>query len=123
MGGIFQDDGEEKDTQGRVLLCDWKIVTGRHLRGWGGKVRFRTDCQGACCLATKSCLTAALCTVACQPLLPMGFSRQEYWSGLPFPLPGDLPDSGVEPTSPVTPSLPGGFFTTAPPGKPTNTVK
>ena len=45
----------------------------------------------------------------------MGFSRQEYWSGLPFPSPGDLPDPGTEPRSPA---LAGGFFTTEPPGKP-----
>ena len=44
-----------------------------------------------------------------------GFSRQEYWSGLPFPSPGDLPDSGIEPMSPA---LAGRFFTTKPPGKP-----
>ena len=40
-------------------------------------------------------------TVACQAPLSMGFSRQEYWSGLPFPPPGNLPDSGIEPTSPA----------------------
>ena len=40
-------------------------------------------------------------TVALQILLSMGFSRQEYWSGLPFPFPGDLPDSGIELTSPA----------------------
>ena len=40
-------------------------------------------------------------TVACQALLPMGFSRQEYWSGLPFPSPGDLPNPGIEPGSPA----------------------
>ena len=45
----------------------------------------------------------------------MGFSRQEYWSGLPFPSPGDLPDPGIEPMSPA---LAGGFFTTEPLGKP-----
>ena len=44
-----------------------------------------------------------------------GVFRQEYWSGLPFPLPGDLPDSGIKPASPA---LAGGFFTTEPPGKP-----
>ena len=43
----------------------------------------------------------------------MGFSRQEYWSGLPFPSPGDLPDPGIEPASPA---LIGGFFTAEPPG-------
>ena len=41
----------------------------------------------------------------------------EYWSGLPFPTPGDLPDSGIEPTSLESPTLAGGFFTTVPLGK------
>ena len=46
----------------------------------------------------------------CDPItgqapLSMGFSRQEYWSGLPFPSPGDLPDPGIKPTSPVAPAL------------------
>ena len=40
-------------------------------------------------------------TVACQAPPSMGFSRQEYWSGLPFPSPGDLPNPGIEPGSPV----------------------
>ena len=39
--------------------------------------------------------------VACQALLPMGFSMQEYWSGLPFPSPGDLPNPGIEPGPPA----------------------
>ena len=52
-------------------------------------------------------------TVARQAPLSMGFSRQEYWSGLPFSPPGDLPDLGVEPTSPVSPALASGFFTTS----------
>ena len=47
-----------------------------------------------------------------------GILQTEYWSGLPFPTPGDLPDSGIKPTSPESPALAGGFFTTAPPGKP-----
>ena len=59
-------------------------------------------------------LFAILWTVARQAPLSMGFSWQEYWSGVPFPPPGDLPDSGIEPTSPA---LAGGFFTTEPPGK------
>jgi len=45
----------------------------------------------------------------------MGFSREEYWSDLPFPPPGDLPDPRMEP---VSSALAGGFFTTEPPGKP-----
>ena len=53
----------------------------------------------------------------------MGFSRQECWSGLPFPTPGDLPDPGIEPTSPPSPALADGFFTTAPPVKPVPSSK
>ena len=48
----------------------------------------------------------------------MVFSRQEYWNELPLPSPWDLPDPGIEPVSPVSPALAGGFFTTEPPGKP-----
>ena len=65
--------------------------------------------------------SATLWTVAHQALLSMGFSRQEYWSGLPFPPPGNLPDPGIEPTSPEAPALAGRFFTTEPPGKPFGT--
>ena len=54
-------------------------------------------------------------TVASQASPSMGFSRQVYWSGLPFPSPGDLPNPGTEPTSPA---LAGRFFTTESPGKP-----
>ena len=56
-------------------------------------------------------------TVALQGLLPMKFSRQEYWSVLPFPPPGNLPDRGIKPKSVVSPALGGGFFTTARHGK------
>ena len=54
-------------------------------------------------------------TVARQAPLSMGFPRQEYWSGLPFPSPGDLPDPGIESESPASAD---GFFATEPPGKP-----
>ena len=57
------------------------------------------------------------CTIARQLPLSMEFSRQEYWSGLPFPTPRDLPDPRVKPTSPV---LAGGIFTTESPGSPVN---
>ena len=59
----------------------------------------------------RLCVTPG--SVALQAPLCMEFSRQEYWSGLPFPPPGDLPDPGVEPTSPLPPALAGGFFTTS----------
>ena len=51
-----------------------------------------------CCLVAKSYLTVLL-IVAHQAPLSMGFPRQEYWSGLPFPSPGDIPDPGIEPSS------------------------
>ena len=50
-------------------------------------------------------------TIAYQAPLSMGFSRQEYWSGLPCPPPGDLPNPGTGPVSPESPALTGGFFT------------
>ena len=52
------------------------------------------------CVLSRVQLLAAPCTVACQ-VLYMEFSRQECWSGLPFPSPGDLPDPGIEPGSPA----------------------
>ena len=87
----------------------------------------------SCCLVAKSCLTLATLvsahamlshfsciqlfvtpwTVAHQASMPMGFSRQEYWSGLPCPSPGDLPDPGVEFMSLMSPALASRFFTTA----------
>ena len=62
-------------------------------------------------------LLVTLWTVAHQAPLSMGISRQEYWSELPSPTPGDLPDPGIEHESLVSPVLAGGFFTTEPPGK------
>ena len=71
-------------------------------------------CVRACTLSHVQ-LFATLWTVARQALLFMGFYRQEYWSGLPFPTSGDLPYPGIEPMSPA---LAGRFFTTEPSGKP-----
>ena len=48
----------------------------------------------------------------------MGFPRQEYWSGLPFPPPGDLSDPGIEPVSLVSPALAGGLLIIVQPGRP-----
>ena len=61
---------------------------------------------------------ATLWTIAHQTSVSMRFPRQEYWSGLPFPSPSDLPDPRIEPTSPASPVLAHRFFTTMPPGKP-----
>ena len=68
------------------------------------------------CVCVLSCLN--LCDPKdCSPLAPlsMEFSRQEYWSGLPFPIPEDVPDPEIEPMSPALADRP---FTTVPPGKP-----
>ena len=58
-------------------------------------------------------LFVTLWTIACQAPLSLGFSRQEYWSELLCPLPGNFPDSGIEPASLLSPALAGGFFTTS----------
>ena len=61
-----------------------------------------TDSVTSGSLVTKSCpILAITWTVACQAPLSMRFSRQEYWSGLPFPSPGDLPNPGIKPRSPA----------------------
>ena len=63
-------------------------------------------------------LFATLWTVAQEAPLSMGFSRQEYWNGLSFPTPENLPNLGIESESPESPTLAGGCFTTESPGKP-----
>ena len=72
------------------------------------------------CCAMLSCfsrvhLFATLWTVACQPPLSMGFSRQQYWSGLPFSPPGDLPNQGLNPCFLQVSYIAGRFFTSEPP--------
>ena len=75
-------------------------------------------CIHTCCHFSCVQLLATLWTVALQVPLSIRFSRQEYWSRLPFPSPGDLPDPGIKPMSPVFPALAGWFLTAVPPGKP-----
>ena len=69
----------------------------------------------------STCTHVQSCPTLCDPMDPtgqaplfMGFSRQESWSALPLPIPGDLPDPGIQPASPVSPALAGRFFTTEP---------
>ena len=79
------------------------------------RVPSRLECMCACMLSRFS--HVCLCnTVGCSPpgsFVHGGFSRQEYWRGLPCPSPGDLPKPGMEPMSPSSPVLVGRFFTTA----------
>ena len=63
-------------------------------------------------------LIATLWTVAHQTPLFIGLSQQEWWSGVPFPTPEDLPDPGIKPPSLASPALESRFYTTNPPGKP-----
>ena len=70
------------------------------------------------CVLSHAWLFATPWPVACRLLCQWDFSKQEYWSWLPFPTPGDLPNQGIEPASLVSPALAGRFFTTVPPGKP-----
>ena len=88
--------------------CEWAPSC------WGMK------CLPVCVLSCFSCvqLFSTLWTVARQDPLSMGFSKQEYWSGLPCPPLGDLPDPGIEPLSLASHVLAGGFFTMELSGKP-----
>ena len=73
-----------------------------------------------CAVLSRARLLVTAWTVAHRVSLCMEFSRLEYWCGLPFPIPGDLPDPGVEPVSLMSPALAGRFFTAVPPRKPIN---
>ena len=81
---------------------------------------FCNTCMRMCMLRCFSRVWpfATLWTTARQAPSSMGFFRQEYWSGLPCPPPGDCPNPGIESMSLVSPALASGFFTTEPPGKP-----
>ena len=67
--------------------------------------------------AARELAHAQSCPTLCQAPLSTGLSWQEYWSGLSFPPPGDIPHPGIKLISPTAPALAGGFFTTEPPGK------
>jgi len=73
------------------------------------------DIHGVCMLSHFNCvlLFVTLWTIAHQTPLSLELSRQEYWSGLTLPSPGDLPDPGIELTSLTTPALARGLFTTS----------
>ena len=93
------------------LLRDWtrvSCIVSRLFTIW-------TTCYFApvCKVLSVISNSATLWTIARQTPLPTGFSRQEYWSGLPYPTPGDLPNPGIEPTSPLSLALAGRFFTTS----------
>ena len=96
---------------GEKLFSPWKNLEVFYV----DSVARITPTQCLCALSQFSHvrLFATLWTVAQQAPPSMGFFRQEYWSGFPFPPPGDLPDPGIEPVSLMSPALAGGFFTTS----------
>ena len=106
------------------VLTSWKGLrdSGRDCSSWASKVlKIITTylCVCVCAqLLSRVRLFSIPGTVAGQVPLSVRFSQQEYWSGLSFPFPGDLPSPGNEPQSLASPALAGGFFITAPPGKP-----
>ena len=77
------------------------------------------DIVGVCVVSHFSCirLFATLWTIVLQVSLSMRFSRQEYWSGLPCPPPGDPPNPGIKPEASRSLALAGGFLSTEPSGK------
>ena len=105
------------------VLVKTRVASPRH-----GLVAIRQGarvCKSFPSCVQRACNLAQLCPTLRSPMdcsppgsLSAGFSRQEYWSGLSFPPPGDLPDPGSKPTSLASPALAGRFFTTVPPGKP-----
>ena len=109
--------GEE--TAGMVLV---------DITHWDGAPRKLCLCICAClmeegeCMRAKSLshvlLFAILWTVACRVPLSLGFLRHKYWSGLPFPPPGHLPNPGIEPMYLMSSPLAGRSFTPVPSGKP-----
>ena len=113
-----------------VCVCVCVYVVKEETLGWNRKIfdsllfcSICPHCWCCCCLVafSRSVVSDSFVTpwtVARQAPLSMGFPRQEYWSGLPFPAPGHLPHPGMEPESPVSCALAAGFFITESPGKP-----
>ena len=83
------------------------FLTACHFSINGGKTHSNTELELCCAqwLSRVRLFVTPWTTVAQQSPLSMGFSRQEYWSGLPFPPPGNLPDLGMKPVSSASPAL------------------
>ena len=124
---LYKQEECAADSLGKGFGSNWKRREGHQCRGGWSFLRagpwVEHPSSSLCCLLLLSCLSSVwlfstLWTVAPQTPPSMGFSKQEYRSGLPFPLPGDLPDPGMEPVSVTCPALAGGFLPLVPPGKP-----
>ena len=94
------------------------------VRGVEGAMWVYLGSAGACAQSrSRVWLFAIPWTIARKTPLSMGFSKQDYWSGLPYPPPGDLLNPGMEPRSPGSSELAGRFLTPEPPGKPSGICK
>ena len=98
----------------RLSLAMWPMKHKYWVQHYVNKIH-HAKCMRAFSVMSNS---ATPWTITHQAPLSLGFFKQDYCSRLPFPTPGDLPDPGIEPTSPVSPVPAGGFFTIVPPGKP-----
>ena len=98
----------------------WSDGLGKYTGYWGetNGLFFCFKFAIRACVLSHVRLSLTLWTVAHQAPLSMEFPRQEYWSGLPLPAPGDLSNSRIEPVYPTSPALAGRFSTNKPPGKP-----
>ena len=96
-----------------VPITSWK----ENRKVWANLAGQLLLCCGFCCHKLSRFhhvqLFVTFWIVACQAAVSMGFTKQEYWSGLPCPAPGDLPGPGIEPVSLISPALAGRFFTTS----------
>ena len=98
-------------------MNDW-ISGGRQRCSVLEQVKAFTNLHLSVCVLSHVLLFVTPWTIACQDPLSMEFFGQEYWNGLPFPSPGDLPYPRIEPLSLVSPAFAGRFLTTVPPEKP-----
>ena len=122
---ILSEVSQKKKCKKAKWLSEETLQTAvkrREAKSKGEKERYthlNAECCATCVLSHFSHvrLFATPGTVAHQATLSMGFSRQECWSGLPCPPPGDLPNPGVEPPSLMSPALAGRFLSTVLPGK------
>ena len=101
---------ESKQNSNKTLVLLGKVnhMSKPQIEGWLG---YRCVCVCVCVCAQSLTLCEPVLGVAQQTPLSMGFSRQQYWSRLSFPTPGDIPDLGMENASPMSPALAGGYFT------------
>ena len=93
------------------------------LHNWTAQMKWIYLYRGCLCRRFSRVRLFAAPWIVARQALSMGLSRQEHWSGLPFPTPGDLPDPGIEPASLISPALAGGFFTTSATWKPWRVFK